>query len=197
MSEIRIERLTGNNLKTRLPALARLRIQVFHDFPYLYDGSLDYEKKYLETYAAAEGSIVVGALDGDKLVGAATALPFKVEPPALTDPLRDAGYDIDRLFYFGESVLNKAYRGRGIGVRFFEEREGHARSFGTYDHAIFCGVVRPEDHPRRSEGYVPLDRFWGKRGYRKLDGVIGHISWRDLDEMAETPKPMQFWIKAL
>ena len=43
-------------------------------------------------------------------------------------------------------------------------------------------MVRADNHPRRPENYVPLDRFWENRGYRKLEGIIGHITWRDLDE---------------
>lgn len=197
MSDIRIERLEGDALRERLPELARLRIEVFRDFPYLYEGSEAYEQRYLQTYAANPRSIIVGAFDGPTLVGAATALPMAGEPPNVTEPLARAGYDIERLFYFGESVLRKAYRGHGIGLAFFQEREAHARSFGTYTHAVFCGVIRPPDHPRRPKDYVPLDAFWQRRGYRKLKGVTCTFSWRDLDETSDSAKPMQFWIKEL
>ena len=53
------------------------------------------------------------------------------------------------------------------------------------------------DHPRRPNGYVPLDTFWRKRGFAPVEGMVGSISWRDIDEPAETAKPMQFWVKAL
>jgi len=43
-TNIRIERRSGPALLPYIPELARLRIEVFRDFPYLYDGSLDYEK---------------------------------------------------------------------------------------------------------------------------------------------------------
>ena len=42
---IRIERWSGAALEQYIPDLARLRIEVFRDFPYLYDGDYDYEKK--------------------------------------------------------------------------------------------------------------------------------------------------------
>jgi GNAT superfamily N-acetyltransferase len=192
MSEIRIERLAGEALDRHLPELARLRIEVFRYFPYLYEGSQDYERRYLETYAATPGSIIVGAFDGDRLAGAATALPMKGEPLEITEPLAEDGYDIEKLFYFGESVLEKSYRGRGIGVAFFREREAHARSFGAYTHAAFCGVIRPPGHPLRPKDHVPLDAFWQRRGFRRLEGVIGTISWQDIDEPRERAKPMQF-----
>jgi hypothetical protein len=76
LSAVRVERLTGERLKALLPDLARLRITVFRAFPYLYDGSLDYEERYLQTYAQAEDSVVVGAFDGDMAIGASIGLPL-------------------------------------------------------------------------------------------------------------------------
>jgi GNAT superfamily N-acetyltransferase len=118
LAEIRIERLEGERLKERLPDLARLRIEVFREYPYLYEGSQDYEERYLRTYAEAEGSVIVGAFDGDQLVGAATALPLRHEPEDLTRTFAEHGYSVGEVFYFGESVLRRSYRGRGIGVAF-------------------------------------------------------------------------------
>jgi GNAT superfamily N-acetyltransferase len=197
MSGIRLELLTGVRLRDRLADLARLRITVFRAFPYLYAGSPAYEEKYLATYAAAEGSVIVGAFDGERLVGAATGLPLAHEPPNLTDPFARHGFKVDRVGYFGESVLLPDYRGRGIGVRFFEEREAHAKALGRFDVAAFCGVVRPADHARRPADYQPLDAFWRHRGYAPVEGLVGKISWQDLDEDQESEKPMQFWTKRL
>lgn len=194
---VRLERLTGERLVLLLPDLARLRIEVFRDFPYLYRGSEDYERRYLRTYAAAEGSVIVGAFDGGRLVGAATGLPLAHEPEGLTRRFAEHGFAVARVFYFGESVLLPAYRGRGVGVGFFAEREAHARSLGRFGWTAFCGVVRPADHPRRPEGYVPLDAFWRRRGYAPVPGLVGELSWQDLDEPAESAKPMQFWIRRL
>ncbi|SNB51703.1 hypothetical protein SAMN07250955_101124 [Arboricoccus pini] len=195
MDEIQYRRLVGDDLKRHLDALAELRIAVFRDFPYLYEGSLDYERRYLEIYGETIDALIVGAFDGDRLVGAATGLPLAAEPPSLQMPLEQAGFSARTIFYFGESVLLKPYRGRGIGVRFFKERETHATSLGRFTHMVFCGVVRPLDHPRRPAGYKPLDLFWQRRGFTKLEGAVGTMSWRDLDETAESEKPMQFWIK--
>ena len=52
--EIRI--LKGDALKPALPALAGLRISVFREWPYLYDGSVDYEEKYLADVSASANS---------------------------------------------------------------------------------------------------------------------------------------------
>jgi len=44
--------LTGDGLTAALADLARLRIAVFRDWPYLYDGDEAYEREYLRAYAA-------------------------------------------------------------------------------------------------------------------------------------------------
>lgn len=194
---IEIAPLTGSALQETLPALAALRISVFREWPYLYDGTLDYERNYLSKFASAEGTVIVAARDGSRVVGAATASPMRGHADEFAEPFLSRGYDISRLFYFGESVLLPAYRGRGIGNAFFDQREAHARSFGTFTHASFCAVVRSPDHPLRPPGYAPLDGFWQKRGFRKIDGLLGAYTWKDVDGSEETEKPMQFWLRAL
>jgi len=194
---LRLARLTRAAILPHLDALADLRIRVFHDYPYLYEGSRDYERRYLQTYASATDSVVVGAFDGARLVGAATALPLRHEPAELTQPFRDRGLNVSRIFYFGESVLLPEYRGQGIGVRFFAEREAHACAVGGHDHAAFCAVIRPDDHPRRPADHVALDRFWQRRGFARMPDLVCSLSWRDRDEAQETSKPMAVWMKSL
>ena len=84
--DIRIERCSGAELAQYIPELARLRIEVFRDFPYLYDGNYDYEEKYLQTYIDTPDSVIVLAFDGDKVVGASTALPMRYETDELKKP---------------------------------------------------------------------------------------------------------------
>ena len=41
-----VKSITGEEIYSILPDLARLRMTVFRDWPYLYDGTLEYEEKY-------------------------------------------------------------------------------------------------------------------------------------------------------
>ncbi|MDK9558043.1 GNAT family N-acetyltransferase [Marinobacter sp. M216] len=177
--------------------LARLRIRVFRSFPYLYDGDMDYERRYLDTYASSQDSLFVLARDGKQIVGAATGIPMADETEEFKRPFVEQGYDPDRIFYFGESVLYPEYRGQGIGVAFFDYREAYAREQGQFTHCCFCAVERPEDHPLRPLDYQPLDRFWRNRGYRRLPELNTRYSWKDVNESEETEKPMTFWIREL
>lgn len=188
--------LTGPAMHAALDDLARLRIAVFRDWPYLYDGTPDYEQGYLRQFAKGKDGIIVAARDNGDIVGCATGSALATQQAPLQAPFIKAGYDIGRIFYCGESVLLPQYRGQGIGHLFFEEREKHARAKG-YTFATFCGVVRDPHHPARPKDERPLDGFWKKRGYRRMDGLMAHFSWTDIGDDAPSEKPMQFWLKAL
>ncbi len=192
-----LKRLSGEELVKYIPELAQLRIQVFRDWPYLYDGDLSYEEKYLQTYIKSPDSVIVLAFDGDKVVGASTGIPLKYETDEVKKPFLAAGYDVDKIFYCGESVLISSYRGQGAGVAFFEHREAHAIEIGGFEFSCFCGVQRPDDHPARPDNYVPLDNFWRKRGYEKHPELSTSFNWKELGEDDESPKPMTFWMKKL
>ncbi|MEY4642596.1 MAG: hypothetical protein RLZZ227_2590 [Pseudomonadota bacterium] len=192
-----IRRFSGAQLGNYLDAIARLRIAVFRDFPYLYDGTMDYERKYLQTYLDCAQSVVVVAFDGAEVVGCSTAIPMAFEEAAFKRPFVEAGYDPSRIFYCAESVLRRQYRGQGLGVKFFDEREAHAGELGGFDWSCFCSVVRPAEHPLRPPGYVPLDRFWMQRGYSKHPQLSATYTWKDIDQDAETSKRLEFWLKSL
>lgn len=191
-----VRALTGAALETALPDVARLRIAVFRDWPYLYDGDLAYEEGYLQSYRNSAAAIVVGAFDGDRLVGAATGTPLADHADEFGAAFAGQGIALDRIFYCAESVLLPAYRGQGAGHRFFDLREAHARALG-FDHVTFCAVQRPADHPARPEAPQDLHPFWRKRGYVPLDGVTTTFGWKDIGASEETHKTMQFWMKPL
>lgn len=194
MTDVRV--LTGAGLEAALDEVAALRLAVFRDWPYLYDGDLDYERRYLDSYRSAPGAVLVGAFDGARLVGAATGTPLAEHADAFGAAFEGTGIALSSVFYCAESVLLPAYRGQGIGHRFFDLREAHARARG-HDRVAFCAVIRPEDHPARPAAYRPLDAFWRGRGYEPLPGVIAQFSWTDLGQPGETLKPLQFWCRRL
>jgi GNAT superfamily N-acetyltransferase len=193
---VTVTKLTGEALRTWLDDLGKLRIEIFRAWPYLYKGTIAYERQYLPRYAEAKTGTMIVAEDDGAIVGASTALGLDEEDDHVQQPFLDAELDLKKIFYFGESVLLPQYRGQGIGVRFFEEREKAARGHG-YKEACFCSVVRPDDHPARPKDYVPLDEFWKKRGYVKRPDLTATFTWRDIGERNESDKPMVFWTKTL
>ena len=192
-----VKSVAGKDIYAILPDLARLRMTVFRDWPYLYDGDLTYEEKYLQKFAAAKGAVVITAYDGTDMVGASTAAPMIEHADEFGEPFKNSGYDISKIFYYGESVLLKSHRGFGLGHAFFEGREAQAHKLGGFTHSTFCRVVRPDDHALKPADYAALDPFWKKRGYAPVQGVIATYDWKDIDQPSETTHNMQFWMKAL
>ncbi|GAA5139483.1 GNAT family N-acetyltransferase [Prosthecobacter algae] len=193
---LRLITVQGKQIEPYLDALGALRITVFRDYPYLYDGSLDYERDYLKVYLEAERSLAVLAIHGDAVVGATTCMPMADEGPEFQEAFVKAGHDISRICYLGESILLPQYRGRGLGRQFFKHRENHARSL-SLGLTTFCAVDRPQDHPLRPQDYRPLDDFWISQGYQKQPGMQATFHWKEVHEAAESAKTLTFWTKEL
>jgi len=192
-----IQLFHGAAIAPLIPELAELRIAVFREYPYLYAGTRDYEARYLQTYADSPDSLCVLVRDAGRVVGAATALPLADETLEFQRPFLDGDWPVARIYYFGESLVLPAYRGRGLGRRFFAEREARARQLGRFAWCAFCAVRRPDDHPRRPVGYRPLHGLWHSEGFTEHPQLLTHYQWQDLDEVAESPKPLTFWLKEL
>lgn len=191
-----IEVVRGAQVAPWLDALAHLRITVFRDWPYLYQGDAAYERDYLAAYARSPDSVFVLALDAGQVVGASTGLPLLDDTEAFSAPLKARGVDAARVFYFGESVLLPPWRGRGIGHAFFDAREAHARALGRFAHTAFCAVDRLPDDARKPAGYRPNDAFWGKRGYVRQPGVAVTLPWTEVDR-GEQMHALTFWMRPL
>ena len=191
---LRLQNFHGAELAPHLDALGELRIAVFHEYPYLYAGTLEHERDYLGTYLKSSGSLVVLVFDEDRVVGATTCLPMLDEGPEFQAAFVKAGYDLATICYFGESILLPSYRGQGIGKEFFVRREAHVRALGM-KLSTFCAVDRPAEHPLRPQGYRELDEFWRGQGYVRHPELQATFVWKEIGEETESPKRLTFWMK--
>lgn len=193
---IRVRRLSGEALRPHLDDVARLRIAVFRDWPYLYAGDMAYERDYLAAYAASPGSVFVLAFAGGEVVGASTGLPLLDDAEAFRAPFTGSGIRPEEVFYFGESVLLPAWRGRGIGHAFFDHREAHARELGRFGWTAFAAVDRAPDDPRRPAGHRGNERFWQGRGYARREDMRMRLPWEEIG-VGECGHTLTFWLRRL
>ena len=195
---VRVEPLAGEALARGLPALARLRIAVFRDWPYLYDGTLDHEQTYLAKLAAAPGAVIVAACDGDEIVGCATAAPLaEVEGEFAAPFWRAKGYDIaTHLLLRGVRAAAGLSRpgprprllrpARGARPRARRLRRTRRSAPWCARTTIRCG------RPTTCRSSV-LEQARLRQGSTAWSA---RFAWKDIDQPAETAKPMQFWMKA-
>lgn len=187
----------GNEILEIIPQLAYLRMTVFYEFPYLYDGNLEYETEYLKTYAQSKQAVVIGVWHANQLIGASTCIPLIDESDEIKQPFLDQKIALESVMYFGESIVLKPFRGLGIGRIFFEKREAVAQSIAGITTCYFCAVDREADHPLRPNDYLPNDVFWTKLGYQKQVDLACYMNWKDRGVEQETEKKMVFWMKKL
>lgn len=196
-ANIRVEAYRGEAVRKFIPAIAKLRMEVFREYPFLYIGDEEYEKKYLEKFVTSKEAVVVVAWKGSEIIGVSTGLPFIEESESLHAPFEKHRLSVKDYFYFGESVLQKKYRGQGIGHEFFRLREAHARALDHFKAICFCTVRRSPDDPRRPADYQPLGPFWQSKGFTERPDLIAFYPWQEIGETEETLKEMVFWTKPL
>lgn len=191
--------LSGSEISSCIEDLARLRIQVFREFPYLYDGSEEYERKYLAGYSHSSTGVVAIVKFNDRVIGATTGMALNEAAPEFSKPFQDSDfpYNLSNIFYLGESVVEKNFRGRGFGKIFFDIRESWAKNtIPNLEWTTFCAVLRPNNHPAKPTHYQNLESFWQRLGYEKQDGLIAQFEWKEIGENKESTKPLMYWTKS-
>lgn len=186
----------GAEIAPYLNAIAALRIAVFREWPYLYDGDAAYEAKYLQVYRDSWRSVAVLAFDGERIVGASTGLPLADETAEIRAAFDGHLVRIEHVFYCGESVLLPEYRGRGVGHRFFDLREAHARALGDFRWTTFCAVEREPGDPRRPAFHRGNETFWKKRGYTHRPELVAKLPWNEVGR-GEREHSLSFWLRPL
>lgn len=186
---LRWEFLRGTEIAPVLEELGMLRIRVFREYPYLYDGSLEYEQKYLQYYAANPDGMVILLRDTDnQVVGAATGQPAKGN--WADNSLKVFG---DDAYYWGELILDRPYRKRGIGNDLYKQMLAKIHELGYTKIGIYMIVTRPDD-PLRPSDYLEISDFAHNHGYRKIPGATEEWSWKHIGDTEETPHTLQAWI---
>lgn len=188
--------LTGSAVEDCLNDIASLRIEIFREFPYLYDGRREDELHYLKLYSATHESFVIIVNDGEKVAGAATGMPLRHEATELVEPFNGTSYPVDEVYYVGELLFYPAYRNRGLGLRLVAQIVQQISFLGTYRYLTCATVVRPDDHPLRPADYIPIDRFLAHTGFNPLPEITTSFTWLETDGVRRS-HPMNFWIKEL
>jgi GNAT superfamily N-acetyltransferase len=193
-----VRSVVGEAIASCLGDLAQLRATMLRDWPYLYDGDVASQAQHLQVYLESWRSIAILVSDGDRLVGASIGLPLGDADKSLRRAFIAAGRELDRTFHFGGSMLLPAYRGRGLGHRFFDERESHARALGGFELTTFRTVERAADDPRRPPFGRSVEPFLLKRGYRRCEDLAVATACNEAHSGGgQTPQKFATWSRPL
>lgn len=112
--DLSLEVFKGPKAKFYWKNIAALRIEAFKDFPYLYEGSLAYEKEYLDIYFNSNRSSILLLFDKDEIVGFSSSIPLEEEMEDIKHPFLEKGIDLQKYFYIGEVIITPSYRGKHL-----------------------------------------------------------------------------------
>ncbi len=192
---VQLQVFKGSEVQQHIDELAELRLSIFREYPYLYEGDIREERNYLKMYSSSENSLVILAQDGQKIVGAATGVPLKETSADYWEIFSKKGISIDEIFYLGELILLKDYRSEGIGNRLFDEFEKRVAEKHQYPKITICEVSRAKNDPQRPKDYVALDGFWKKKGFIKHPELVVYFSWKEIGNLKKTRHSLMFSIR--
>ncbi|MBQ4850168.1 GNAT family N-acetyltransferase [Pseudoalteromonas sp. MMG012] len=197
MTQHTFDILTGDEITNAIDEIARLRIDIFAEYPYLYGGCVSYEVEYLRKFANTKQSFMVVMKDQGKIVGGLTGLPLAHEQPAVRRPFVNSMYPLASTFYFSEVLMYPRYRGNGYATTMFKLAEQFVSQLCSYNYIALATVIREANHLKRPHSYQPLDGMWQHFGYKPLANHICIMDWREHGDEQETAKPLMFWIKSM
>lgn len=202
MSHLSITSIRGSAIEPYLTQLGSLRITVFREYPYLYDGTMDYEKEYLAPLVRSPDSLAVVVKDDTSVVGFSSATPLSATHQELQNPF--SGHDIDptRVLYLAEFVLLPSFRGKGLGRMLMEKNIAHAEEANRFDTIALCAVDRTNYAVPPPPAYRSPDNLWRAAGFTRAGengtpSITASFAWRVVGDSHETAHPMVFWLRAV
>lgn len=68
--------IRGPEIENHIDDLGRFRIEIFREYPYLYDGNIEFERVYLSPYSRNPESLLLILQDAHGIIGACTGTPL-------------------------------------------------------------------------------------------------------------------------
>ena len=198
----RYEAVLGTRIAEILDDVASLRIELFRQYPYLYDGNLEYERNYLKGLSENDKSFVVAAYMDDQVVGAATALPLSSNAEIL-DGVRErffrAGFDPQACYYYSEILVRPSQRRRGISKEFYRRRREMALQLG-YSTVCFSALNTEEIDSPAPPDYFDPSEMWRGMGFIQHRDIYVDYEWPTLRPDGTTldmTHRLYFWTRHL
>ena len=191
----------GDDLKELIPEISKARLELFKEFPYLYEGTYEDELKYLNEFVNNPKSIILTVHKENKLIAfvTATAVESGFElTEAIKDLMQKQGLDTSKYFYISEMMVYPEFRSFELQNQLKKDIENYARE-NSYTMTCFLSVFRENNHPLRPQDYKEISRLWKFNKYRKTN-ISVKFEWNTVQKDSEAKlmnNQLDLWEKEL
>lgn len=188
----------GNEARRYSQQMARVYINMFKEFPYLYEGSIvECEKNYLEGYFISNLSRILLLFKNERVVGVSVSLPVdEVKETKIKSTFLKKQLDTSKYFYIGGTVIEEPFRSLELIRTISKYHETHAKNNG-YSQLVFVTVKRNPFHPSQTVNYRTLEPIWQHLGYSLVEGIEVKDKWKQADTHQEEENTLHIWTKAV
>lgn len=194
---MKLQVIRGHQFQKYLHAVADLRMSIFREYPYLYDSDMQSELDYLKGYSTSKNSLLIIVQDQEKVVGALTGIPLGEMDKAFLPPFVKGHLPIRSIFYLGEMLLLKEYRGKKLGYKMYKTFEDLVKQTGQYKMIAIAEVIRDKNDPRKPKHYIPARKLWEKLGFVEHPEMIMQFSYKQVDSAGKVPNSLVFSFREL
>lgn len=202
---ISLKLLSGQQILPFISDIGQLILEVYKEWPYLYEGTLEEQYDYVQTrYINMPNSLVCTAFDQEKLVGLAMGVPLCEAPTHYLTPFTSnqecLELPLKNIFYWGELIVRSEYRQREIAQQMCDLVLKEILDNSDYKAIAFCTVERSDDfhlNNCKTNDYFSLDSKWEELGFKKHEDLSFNAVWRLVQESHESQHHMVYWVKKI
>lgn len=196
---IYMEAFRGTSITPFVKDITDLCIEIYREYPYLYEGTEEEYLPFIEHYTSSNNGIACLLFDNTKPIGVAIGMSMNEMREKYKQPFINARplENCNELFYLGEFLLLKDYRGKGFGKQMYLELERLVKENLNLQKICFCKIDEDVHNPLIPADYKSLDEFWRKLGFEKCDDATVIVDWRDVSAEKDSPHKLVYWLKTL
>ena len=198
---VTVEIYVGKDSADYIEAVSRLRIQIFKEYPYLYEGELDYERRYMQGYTSDDKAMIAIARVDGILAGVSTGIPLVSDSEIVSDAKKvfsQENIDIGDFYYYGEVIVLPEFRGQGITTKLYSSQNDLIKTWG-FKHVCILTVLIYEHHPLKPLTYRSPDGMWQHLGFfrNKLSVDYHWPTIQPDSSVKDVSNTLEFWTMPL
>jgi hypothetical protein len=195
---ITLKAFTGPEAFYYWQELVPLVVEVYKEYPYLYDCKMEadwmlYFKQ--RTFLHSSLSNVLIIFDNEKVIGFSYSIPLNEEVEIIQHDFLKNNAITRNYLYIGDTLISPYYQGKGLIKKIIASHEEHAQKI-VCSSLVLVAIDRPENYCSKPSDYRSLDSLWDYLGFQK-NGMKVYESWLQVDTKKVEDNVQSIWIKKL